>query len=176
MRNEVERYHCERHDERVDHELGNLQHDGVAKGQRKCHEAHAQRRQDVAGDFRATQLVDDEAIDRIRNRYAVNEHHREDGEPVDDGEDDAVAAAEEVGEYREDVLAVQWRVANDPGERAVGQVGHREDEQGSHQQRDEAEAAGRNRQEEDACTYGGAEERDGPLAIDGLVSGHLAAV
>ena len=106
LRNEVERYHCERYDERVDHELGNLQHDGIAKGQRECHEAHAQWRQDVAGDFRAAQLVDDEAIDRIRNRYAVDEHHREDGEPVDDCQDDAIAAAEEVSEYREDIFAV----------------------------------------------------------------------
>ena len=69
---EVERYCCQRYDERVDHELGNLEHDGVAKGERECHEAHAQRCQDVAGDFRAAQLVDDEAIDRIRNRYAVD--------------------------------------------------------------------------------------------------------
>ena len=70
------------------------------------HEAHAQWRQDVAGDFRAAQLVDDEAIDRIRNRYAVDNHHREDGEPIDDCQDDAIAAAEEVGEYREDIFAV----------------------------------------------------------------------
>ena len=50
--NEVERYCCQRHDERVNHELSNLQHDGIAKGKCQRHQTYAQRCQDVAGNFR----------------------------------------------------------------------------------------------------------------------------
>lgn len=105
LRNEVQGDCAQGKDERVDHEVRRGEHHLVAKGERCRHQSYAQRREDPPGDLRPVELVNDEAFHRVRNGGAVDEHHGEDGEPVDGREQDAFIAPEELGEDDKHVRA-----------------------------------------------------------------------
>ena len=108
------------------------------------------------------ELVDHEAVHRVGDTHAVDEHDGVDGQPVHQARHQAAVAAGERGDHLQHVQALDRGGGHDAGVGAVGEKHHRTDEQGDQQQWDEAEAAGVDGKEQDTGADGGAKQGDSP--------------
>ena len=176
LRDQIQRHRCQRHDQRVDHELRDQQRGVAAEGKAERHQADAERRQDWARDFRAVQLVLDEAVDGVGDRDAVDHHDRKYREPVDQGDQNAGVFAEEAGDHFQDVLALLRGSAEHARVGAVRKECHGADQQGGYQKRPESEATGIDGQKEDAGTDCGTKQCQGPLRVVGFFAADVLIV
>ena len=114
-RNEVDGGHRQRDDERVDQYLGQPDHGLAADGKSTGHDSDADGGKQPAVQRRAAELIDNEAVHRVGDGDAVDQHGGKDRNPIQQGEDDTRALAQVLGNELKDVLAMifLWGTGHD---------------------------------------------------------------
>ncbi|ABU75800.1 hypothetical protein ESA_00508 [Cronobacter sakazakii ATCC BAA-894] len=149
-----------------EHQYAHRFHDHLLAETHDSHHADNQnQRKDRARRRRQPQLVCNEAINRVSDRYAVHQQDRVNCEEIEKSDDFTCTNAEMFFDHFGDVFTWVFTGQHEAGQRAVCEEGHRECKNCHDNQGNQATNTGVDRQEKHPCANRGAVQAKHPHGI-----------